>query len=347
MENMHKRNWIFCSPVFIIALVGCTAVPSQKIAIASSRFEETQIPLPSSTEVDPPTQLKSWYSHPIIEYDLPGKDYVLLKSSKAPIYNTLEDAVNHKEKHWLAPEPPAYLAYDKIQTVDGESYVQLTERGWMSQEELEPVTPSSFSGMILSEVPDHPFGWVIRENSGWIDPEGKASSGKMHNRYDVVLDLEEKNGYIRLETGDWILAADLRLVDLKTLTSNPPVTCRWLDVDLSGQILAVFENCLPVFATLISSAKAPAVTPQGVFSIFYKEESLPLYANERSASSEAFYLSDVPWLMFYHANWAIHGAYWHDHFGEPWSHGCINVSPYDARWLYEWTKLGDMIVIHE
>jgi lipoprotein-anchoring transpeptidase ErfK/SrfK len=58
-------------------------------------------------------------------------------------------------------------------------------------------------------------------------------------------------------------------------------------------------------------------------------------------------MADVPWLMFFHENWAIHGAYWHDHFGEPWSHGCINVSPYDAHWLYNWSKLGDMIVIHE
>jgi lipoprotein-anchoring transpeptidase ErfK/SrfK len=51
--------------------------------------------------------------------------------------------------------------------------------------------------------------------------------------------------------------------------------------------------------------------------------------------------------MFFKDNWAIHGAYWHDHFGEPWSHGCINVSPYDALWLYNWSKLGDMIVVHE
>jgi lipoprotein-anchoring transpeptidase ErfK/SrfK len=120
-----------------------------------------------------------------------------------------------------------------------------------------------------------------------------------------------------------------------------------MDVNLTSQTLVVYENCQPIFATLISSAKAPAVTPTGTFSIFYMEERLPLFANERVATSEEFYLADVPWLMFFHENWAIHGAYWHDHFGEPGSHGCINVSPYDARWLFEWAKLGDMIVIHE
>ncbi|EFK95834.1 ErfK/YbiS/YcfS/YnhG family protein, partial [sediment metagenome] len=49
-------------------------------------------------------------------------------------------------------------------------------------------------------------------------------------------------------------------------------------------------------------------------------------------------LRDVPWTQFFFESFALHGVYWHDRFGNRRSHGCVNLSPADARWFYEWTE---------
>ena len=350
MRIMRLKKWVLIFPVFIAAMVGCNNSVSTATAIPTIQsVSETATPtLPIVTEqVDTPTNPNNWYSHPDSNPDALEKSYGILNSGQVPIYETLEDAVDRGEQYRLAPEPPAYLAYDQTQTMDGIMYVHLTDGGWMSKADLEPVTVTSFSGLIISEVPSHPFGWVVTDTTGWTNSQADESSGMVHSRYEVLSVLEEDRGFARIETGDWLPISDLALVDLRMITTRPSSSCRWVDIDLSAQTLVAFDSCQPVFATLISSAKAPAVTPLGTFSIVYKEEKLPLFANERVASSKGFYLADVPWLMFFHENWAIHGTYWHDRFGEPWSHGCVNVSPYDARWLYEWSKLDDIIVVHE
>jgi hypothetical protein len=52
----------------------------------------------------------------------------------------------------------------------------------------------------------------------------------------------------------------------------------------------------------------------------------------------AYFLQDVPWTMYFQGSYGLHAAYWHDAFGEPRSRGCINLSPRDARWLFEWAS---------
>jgi lipoprotein-anchoring transpeptidase ErfK/SrfK len=63
--------------------------------------------------------------------------------------------------------------------------------------------------------------------------------------------------------------------------------------------------------------------------------------------SDAYYLEDVPWTMYFDEARALHGAYWHNGYGYPRSHGCVNLSPGDARWLYEWAELGDWVYVHD
>ncbi len=351
---MHLKKWISSLPIFVLILAACANPINKAITIPSTHLPSvTNLPASVSTEehlnqpIETPTQITPWYTHPPTDPGLLGRAYGLLEISQAPIYETIDDAINGTEKYRLAPEPPAYLAYDQTQSVDGKTYVHLTDGGWMPEVSLNPVSITTFSGLIISKLPTQPFGWVIRDVEGWTGKTANTSSRMFHKRYEVVSILKQQDGFARLDSNDWVPLDDLALIDLSKLAVDSYSSCRRVDIDLTTQTLVVFEKCQLVFATLISSAKAPAITPEGTFTIFYEEERLPLFANERVASSESFYLADVPWLMFFHENWAIHGAYWHDHFGEPWSHGCINVSPYDALWLYNWSELGDIIVVHE
>jgi hypothetical protein len=131
---MLLRKWTLCILVFIMAAVGCTHRKNQETAIPpSATIQATQTNLHTITEACTPTPSINWYSNPSSNPEMLGRNYGLLNSNKQPIYDTLEDAVHLKEKHWLAPEPPAYLAFDLIQTVDGKEYVHLTDGGWMPQ----------------------------------------------------------------------------------------------------------------------------------------------------------------------------------------------------------------------
>jgi lipoprotein-anchoring transpeptidase ErfK/SrfK len=64
----------------------------------------------------------------------------------------------------------------------------------------------------------------------------------------------------------------------------------------------------------------------------------PEYGVTRRRGSSTFELRDVPWIQYFDAGFALHGAYWHDVFGLPRSHGCINLSPIDARVVFNWTE---------
>jgi lipoprotein-anchoring transpeptidase ErfK/SrfK len=100
-----------------------------------------------------------------------------------------------------------------------------------------------------------------------------------------------------------------------------------------------------VFATLIASGIEPFWTKPGVFQIYQKYDSTPMRGSFEADRSDAYYLEDVPWTMYYDKARALHGAYWHNGFGTPRSHGCVNMSVGDARWLYDWAGEGDWVYV--
>lgn len=103
-------------------------------------------------------------------------------------------------------------------------------------------------------------------------------------------------------------------------------------VDLSTQTLYAYEGNTQITKTLISSGKWGR-TPTGNFNIWEK-----LRATRMSGGSgaDAYDLPNVPYVMYFHNDFGLHGAYWHNNFGYPMSHGCINMRPVDARDLFAW-----------
>jgi len=106
-------------------------------------------------------------------------------------------------------------------------------------------------------------------------------------------------------------------------------------------MLVAFEGTRPVFGTLVSSGRRSATdkekdfpTPAGSFRIREKHVTTTMDANE---VDNKFELRDVPWVQYFEKGYAMHAAYWHDEYGTPRSHGCVNLSPIDARRLFLWT----------
>jgi hypothetical protein len=138
----------------------------------------------------------------------------------------------------------------------------------------------------------------------------------------------------RIGEGEWVRASEMRLA---SASEAPPLTDpheRWFDIDLDQQVLIAYEGALPVYATLVSAGSREHPTETGVYRTWIKfaETDMADLAGESPYS-----VSTVPWSQFFAKDLALHTAYWHDTFGMPRSHGCINLSPLDARFLYFWS----------
>jgi hypothetical protein len=349
---------LLMASLMIVCLTACSgpsATPETQMVpvIETQQDEPATHGAPISTpEANPTPTLQPelrWSTTISNDPSLLGRTYASLTADGLAIYSNLEDATTRSETHFHAPSVPAYVAYNEIMSEAGLEYVHLTDGGWMLKNDTLPVQVTTFSGIELMDFVPQRFGWVLEDSNG-INLETGESTASRYIRYQVIefddVSRKDEKAFVHAASGaDWLPKSIISLAEISNKAPQGNTNCRWVDVNLTEQNLVVYENCQAVFATLVSSAKSPSITPEGTFTIFYREILLPLFSND-NVVAEPFYLQDVPWLLFFYENWAIHGTYWHDHFGEAWSHGCINVSPYDARWLYQWAQDGDMIWIH-
>lgn len=118
---------------------------------------------------------------------------------------------------------------------------------------------------------------------------------------------------------------------------------RWIDVNLTTQSLTAYEGDTVVFSALVSSGTWDHPTVTGQFRIWLRYESQTM--NGRLLGYD-YYLENVPYVMYFFEDYALHGAYWHNNFGTPMSHGCVNIHPTDAGWLYSWSSLGTLVNVH-
>ncbi|MDJ0620391.1 MAG: L,D-transpeptidase [Calothrix sp. MO_192.B10] len=114
----------------------------------------------------------------------------------------------------------------------------------------------------------------------------------------------------------------------------------WIQINLSRQRLIAWKGKKPVYAVIVSTGKKETPTRTGIFRVKTK-------LRKTRMKGEDYDVPDVPHTMYYQGGYAIHGAYWHRRFGTPVSHGCVNVAPDHAKWLYKWASVGTTIVIHK
>lgn len=115
---------------------------------------------------------------------------------------------------------------------------------------------------------------------------------------------------------------------------------RWIEIDLSDQRLIAWEGGNPAFAVVVSTGKPATPTLTGVFAIQTKHPSTRMQGPD-------YNVPYVPYTMYYSGGYAIHGAYWHNRFGTPVSHGCVNLAVDQAQKLFEWAAVGTPVVVHE
>jgi lipoprotein-anchoring transpeptidase ErfK/SrfK len=113
----------------------------------------------------------------------------------------------------------------------------------------------------------------------------------------------------------------------------------WIDVDLSQQRLYAYAGDTLVNSFIVSTGTWQTPTVVGKFKVWVKLRSSDM-------SGPGYYLPDVPWVMYFYKDYGIHGTYWHNNFGTPMSHGCVNLSIPDAEWVYNFSAVGTVVNVH-
>ncbi len=114
---------------------------------------------------------------------------------------------------------------------------------------------------------------------------------------------------------------------------------KWIDINLTTQRVTAYEGQTAVWSALASTGTWATPTVVGTYQILSKYPSTHM-------SGPGYSLPNVPYTMFFYRGYAFHGTYWHNNFGTPMSHGCVNLSTPDSEWLYNWAPVGTKVVSH-
>ena len=114
---------------------------------------------------------------------------------------------------------------------------------------------------------------------------------------------------------------------------------RWIDINLSEQHLYAYQGDTLLRSFLVSTGTWATPTVTGTFQIWNKTRI-------QDMSGPGYYLPDVPYVMYFYRDYGIHGTYWHNNFGTPMSHGCVNMTIPDSEWLYNWAYVGLTVRVH-
>jgi hypothetical protein len=248
---------------------------------------------------------------------------------------------------WMKPR----VGYSLLRTFvhQGRRYGLTSDFTLVPTDRLRPIQGSDFRGVEIGKDVNFPFAFVRKVNARFMALDVKELVDAGAAAYRSVVKLTGKQQFFRgrlhYETQDGKYVSDLdasRLDPARRMPAWGKNGEKWLDVNITKQTLVAYDGTKPVYATLISSGEAgledhsrSTATKRGIFRIHTKHLSSTMSSSE---VGEEFELRDVPYVQYFEEGYALHGAYWHDRFGTPKSHGCLNVSPEDARWLFSFTE---------
>ncbi|MDO8487402.1 MAG: L,D-transpeptidase [Candidatus Curtissbacteria bacterium] len=137
-----------------------------------------------------------------------------------------------------------------------------------------------------------------------------------------------------------------RRADANVLGNQSPADPnKWIDINLSEQRLYMKQGASTVASFLVSTGKW-APTPTGTFAIWTKLRYTTM-AGGNQALGTYYNLPNVPYVMYFYQGYGMHGAYWHNNFGQRMSHGCVNMRPEEAGIVFNWADVGTRVVVHD
>jgi hypothetical protein len=222
-----------------------------------------------------------------------------------------------------------------------EGWLKTQDGKWIKRSDATPTKASFFRGVQLPATFEHPFAWVLDKSQIYASeyPGGPAAAAtkrvlRRYERVNIFASAVDDKGsrWYMIGANQWVKQTFLSVI--QTTPRPDGISGRWVAVDLFEQTLIAYENDKPVFATLISSGLPKFETPEGTYKVWAKMERDGM--SGAAGAPSAYALQSVPWVMYFKDSFSLHGTYWHDLFGYPRSHGCVNMSISDASYLFKW-----------
>lgn len=246
-----------------------------------------------------------------------------------------------------------FVAIDREQVAASRAFYRTVRGRYVRKDKVDVKPEPAMRGELLSGANSLPLAFVFSSDGrpGIVPPAApvlarsrvrggaprRVGEAAYHGRFRVhAMQRWGERDMVVTAAGLGVPRDRLRIA---ASTPRPPRIGRadkWIHVDLDEQTLVAYRGDRPVFATLVSSGRADGyATPAGLFRIREKHTTTTMRGVDPIEGP--YEVGDVPWTMYYSGSYALHGAYWHDSFGRARSHGCTNLSPIDARWLFRWT----------
>lgn len=319
-SKISRRNFLRLTSAGLLALVWPSG---SKAKAARGQFSlEAQLGrvLPTSLTVHQLPSFSSPASHNV------DKDTLL------PITHvTIGDEEPAHNRIWYRIGPEGYAHSGGIQpvsTILNEPTADIPAKGMLAE-----ITVPFSDGRYH---PGQEYAVLYRvyfETTHWVDRlvhdhQGNPWYRVREDRWDLIYYLQAEHARLLTEE------------DLQPLAPEVPASAKRIQVSLEHQTVTAYEHERPVFmaraATGAKFSNGSFLTPQGRFLTFHKRPSRHMAAGNLAANG--FDLPGIPWVCYINDKGvAFHGTYWHNDFGQPRSHGCINLSSQAARWLYLWS----------
>ncbi len=243
-----------------------------------------------------------------------------------------------------------YVAVDKTFNWNGRTWYKTTKGLVAPAERFWQTAGSKFQGVELGAKHQLPVAWAYGGNKTTptysVDPEkGSAAPKGRVNRFEALqlsgrtAEVKGTN-YSELADGSWVKNIHVRVTKPGDLPKNLAPEERWIDVNVSQQTLVVYQGTRPIYATIVSTGKSSNVrtkdhsTPLGEWRVREKHVTTTMDGDGSAAGDLPYSIEDVPYVLYYQGSYALHGAFWHTNFGVKMSHGCVNLAPLDAKWVF-------------
>jgi len=236
-----------------------------------------------------------------------------------------------------------YVTLNQEVKSNGQRWYELNPGEFVRADDVRLVEVPAFHGVEVALQPGRPFGWLVRDVVPSARPDGQPEPAYPElKRFDFFQVYDAAVGdddwiWYQLENGGWIRQTYVSLIDVHPPPEEVGPGEYWVEVDLYEQTFAAYEGRRMVYAGLISSGLNRWPTREGLFQVWsrYRENKM----SGAEGKIDYYFIEDVPYIMYFDRlnEIALHGAYWHDRFGYKHSHGCVNMPPRDAEWVYYWS----------
>jgi len=253
--------------------------------------------------------------------------------------------------------PGSTIAWSHAFDLGDRTFLETSDHALVPKDRVRPYPKTSFHGVMLEGETKLPIAFFRKQDRPKLKRDGEAfvETGDSFARLSWVMltgASEEVKGETFLETresGIWVREKDAAVADKRgpvpyRTDETPDGRRTWVDISVLGGTMVAYENERPVFATLISAGRggipfrgrdpvSTASTPTGSFRVDGKFKTATMV----SSTDSSIVHSEVQYVQNFHGPHALHGAYWHDDWGELKSGGCVNLSPRDSAWLFGWS----------